>query len=405
MSKEPPLIREELILVRLGEIALKGLNRGKFEQQLFRNIRYRLASLGPVDIVQQHSRVYVRPKDPGMDLDAALLALKDVFGLVSSSKVLCFEASPEAIQREVEAYADHLFADGQAQSFKFEIRRINKNYPSRSYDLACELGDQVLARFPQSARVDVQHPDLCFHLEIREKAYLYHALVPGPKGLPVGVSGKGMLLLSGGIDSPVAGYQMASRGLQLEAIYFHTFPYTSDDALEKVRSLGRILSRYAGQLLLHVVDFTAIQLQLNEDCPEDMLTVVMRRVMLRIAQEVAQKQGAKCLITGESLGQVASQTLEALACTDAVASLPIFRPLIGTDKDATIQLARKIGSFDTSILPYDDCCTIFVAKHPRTHPSLRHAEQAEKNLAIEELVKAGVAACHCERLQASPRKE
>ena len=288
-----------------------------------------------------------------------------------------------------ERYKDYssavLRGEGE-KTFKFETKRVNKLFPLSSYEVSCELGALLLDLFPDRVAVRMESPDVVFNVEIRDKIYLYHDRIPGRAGLPVGMSGRGMLLLSGGIDSPVAGYMMASRGMMLETVYFHTFPYTSQQALDKVRGLALLLAQYAGRLAFHVVDFTEAQLELNEKVPEDMLTVVMRRVMMRVAESLARRRNAKALITGESLGQVASQTMEALMATDSVAELPVFRPLSGLDKNDTISIARSIGTFETSILPYDDCCTVFVSKHPKTHPSLEDAERAEARLDIPSIV-------------------
>ena len=386
---------DELILARLGEIALKKQNRSRFEQQLFQNMRRRLKSEGDFDIIQRDSRIWISPKEGELNTIKVLTAIKDVFGYVSASPVRRFACDLQILKAQVFQLANEIFADAKKRSFKIEVKRINKNFPLRNYELCCELGDLVLENFPDQASVDVHNPDLTFYVEIREYIYLYTEIYPARKGLPVGMSGKGMLMLSGGIDSPVAGYMMASRGMRLEACYFHTFPYTSEKAKDKVVELAKILSRYCGNIKLHIVDFTELQLEINEKTDPEMLTIVMRRMMIRITEAIAKKNGAKCLITGESLGQVASQTLEALQCTDTVASLPIFRPLIGTDKDDTVSIARDIGSFETSILPYDDCCTVFVAKHPKTHPSIEEAEKAEEKLDSAKFVELGLARTDC----------
>lgn len=380
---------DEVVLARLGEIALKGLNRNRFEQQLFQNMKYRLRHEGHFQIVQRDSRIWLQAAEGKLNSSAVLSALKDVFGIVSASPVRRFEADEEVLKHQTVQWAEEIFSDKQPRSFKVEVKRINKQFPKRSYELCCDLGELILERFPDLARVDVKNPDLTFYVEIREYAYLYTEIIPARKGLPVGMGGKGMLLLSGGIDSPVAGYLMASRGMRLECCYFHTHPYTSEEAKNKVIRLAEILSRYCGRLMLHVVDFTELQLEINEKVADELITIVMRRMMLRIAEEIARRREVKCLITGESLGQVASQTLEAIVCTDRVAGMPVFRPLIGTDKDDTCRIARDIGSFETSILPYEDCCTVFVAKHPKTHPSLEEIEKAEAVLNIDRFIELG----------------
>ena len=376
----------ELLLVRIGEITLKGLNRGRFVARLISNMKRRINDLGEFSIVQSHSRIWIHALSGNPPMQEVARRLSSVFGIVSISPAIEFESDWGILVRVVEEYAADVLAGAGRRTFKFETKRVDKSFPLSSYEVSSELGAILLEKFPEQLSVLMHEPDLTFHVEIREKTYIYHETIPGHAGLPVGMSGRGMLLLSGGIDSPVAGYMMASRGMILEAIYFHTFPYTSQKALDKVEKLARILSRFAGRIAFHVVDFTDIQLELNDKVPEDMLTIVMRRVMMRVAEKLAIERNAKALITGESLGQVASQTAEALMTTDIVVDLPIFRPLIGMDKNDTVALARKIGTFETSILPYDDCCTVFVSKHPKTHPSLYDAERAETRIDVEAIV-------------------
>ncbi|HAL74404.1 MAG TPA: tRNA 4-thiouridine(8) synthase ThiI [Clostridiales bacterium] len=386
----------EIILARMGEITLKGLNRGKFEKRLIENISRRLRNFGRFTIEQRQSRLWIEPVGEDADLQGALRAVAKNFGVVSVSPVWCFDGDGTLqndltlIFDKVVEYVSERLADGQPRSFKVESRRSDKRYPMTSPEISARVGEHLLDTFPDLLRVDVHQPDFTIYVEIREHLYLYSQIIKGHKGLPVGMSGQGMLLLSGGIDSPVAGYMMASRGMELQAIYFHAFPFTSDQAKDKVIELARLLTFYTGRIKLHIVDFTDIQLQLRDSCPGEMMTIVMRRMMMRIAARLAESQGCKALITGESLGQVASQTLEALCTTDIVAPMPVFRPLIGLDKDDTIQIARRIGTFETSILPYEDCCTVFVAKHPKTHPSLADAEAAEADLDINSLVEAGL---------------
>ncbi len=376
----------ELLLVRIGEITLKGLNRGRFVARLIGNMKRRIEDLGEFSIEQSHSRIWIHALSGSPSMKEVARRLSSVFGIVSISPALEFESHWETLVRVVEDYASEVLAGAGTMTFKCETKRVDKTFPMSSYEVSSELGAMLLTKFPDQLSVKMLEPDLTFQVEIRDKIYVYHETIPGHAGLPVGMSGRGMLLLSGGIDSPVAGYMMASRGMILEAIYFHTFPYTSQQALDKVEKLAQILARFAGRIAFHVVDFTDIQLELNDQVPEDMLTIVMRRVMMRIAERLATERNAKALITGESLGQVASQTTEALMTTDIVVDLPVFRPLIGMDKNDTIALARKIETYETSILPYDDCCTVFVSKHPKTHPSLADAERAERKLDIEALV-------------------
>ena len=382
-------MKNEQILARLGEIALKGLNRGKFEQRLMANLKRRLNKIGDFKVKQSQSRIWIVPENEFADCDLALKTVTEVFGLVSASKVRAYPATLEALLPAAKDYMnDYLNGKGNLR-FKVESKRGLKSFPMTSPEISAHLGGYLLDNFPQLS-IDVHNPDFILYVDIRDELCLYTDIVPGVKGLPIGTSGKGLLLLSGGIDSPVAGYMMASRGMELEAIYFHTYPYTSDRAKQKVIDLAEILTDYCGRLKLHIVDFTDIQLAIRDNAPQDMMTIVMRRIMMRIAEQVAVKNQARCLITGESLGQVASQTLEALCTTDVVVNMPIFRPLIGTDKDDTVNISKRIGAFDTSILPYEDCCTVFVARHPRTRPSIKVAVAAEAKLDIDALVAEGV---------------
>lgn len=380
---------KKLILARIGEIVLKGLNRNKFEAKLIDNLKRRLKKIGNFEITQSQSRIWIETEDDSIILEEAILLVVKVFGVVSASIAWRFDGTIDDIYYFSKLYISELLAKNPAKTFKVEARRSDKRFPLDSPGICTEVGAFILNEFP-FLTVQVRQPDIMFHVEIRDHLYIYSGKIMGFRGLPVGTAGKGLLLLSGGIDSPVAGFMMASRGLELEAVYFHSFPYTSDRAKEKVIELADLLTAYTGRLRLHIVDFTSIQVELRDKTPGEMLTVTMRRVMMRIAEEIAKKVGAMALITGESLGQVASQTLEALNCTNSVVKMPVFRPLIGMDKDDTVVIARQIGTFETSILPFEDCCTVFVAKHPKTHPSLISAEQCEKDLDIEELVKRGL---------------
>ena len=386
-----------ILLARMGEIALKGLNRGKFERQLMDNMRWRLKEYGAFSIVQSQSRIWIEPKDSNPDIledketaEQVLNAVTQVFGLVSASLVRRVNGDMEDIKKQAVQLTDDILAEHDYKTFKVESKRGNKRFPLASPEICMDVGEVILDAHPELT-VDVHNPDFTIYIEVREDLYVYSGKVEGHRGLPVGTAGKGMLLLSGGIDSPVAGYMMASRGMQLEAIYFHSYPYTSERALEKVKDLARIVSQYSGTILLHVCNFTDIQLNLYKNSPQDMLTITMRRIMFEIAEELANKQGCKCLITGESLGQVASQTIEAIQITnEVVKTMPVFRPLIGLDKEETCNISRRIGAFETSILPYEDCCTVFVAKHPKTHPQRKHIVEAEANLDIAALVQQGV---------------
>ena len=386
-----------VILARMGEVTLKGLNRGRFEAQLMNNLRYRLRSFGKVSIFQSQSRIWIESKEEGNpyfeteeSANELMTAVTQVFGIVSVSLARKFQGDINDIDRNAEEYVKNLLAANPSyKTFKVECKRGNKKFPMNSPMICEEVGAWILEHF-ENLSVDVHNPDFILHVEVRDDNYVYAGKMMGHRGLPVGTAGKGMLLLSGGIDSPVAGYMMASRGMPIDAVYFHSFPYTSEQAKQKVVDLAKIVSRFSGRMNLYIVDFTKIQLDMVKNSPHDMLTIVMRRVMLQIAEQIAKKNDCKCLITGESLGQVASQTLEAISITNEVVDMPILRPLIGMDKEATVKISRDIGAFETSILPYEDCCTIFVAKHPKTHPKHVDIEEAEKNLDIEAMVKQGV---------------
>lgn len=387
---------KNVILARMGEIALKGLNRGKFENNLIQNIRTALSPIGRFSIFQNQSRLWIEDSDFGNpmlnDVEIAnevLLKTSNVIGLVSASLVRKFSGEMEDVYSMSIHYVSELLASNAFASFKIESKRGDKQFPYGSPEICAKVGSVIAENFPD-LKVDVHTPDFILYIEIRDFIYMYSSKTEGHRGLPVGSSGKGLLMLSGGIDSPVAGYMMMTRGMTIDAIYYHSFPYTSDRAKEKVIHLAKILTGFGGKINLHIVNFTDIQLELYKNSPHDMLTVTMRRIMIRIAQIVALKYDCQVLITGDSLGQVASQTLEALVLSDEVSDIPTFRPLVGLDKEFTTQIARRIGTFETSILPYEDCCTVFVAKHPQTHPRKRHIEQAEKDLDITALVEKGV---------------
>ena len=384
---------QKIILARMGEITLKGLNRGKFEKTLLKNIRYHLQQLGAFRVSQSQSRIWIEAAQSASlpdDLEPILQQVAQVFGIVSVSPVWRFDGDMIQLEKMAVTYVRSLLADGCPRSFKVETRRGKKRFGLTSPEISAKIGGAILEAEPERLTVDVHNPDLVIYIEIRDQIFLFSQVIYGQKGLPVGTSGNGLLLLSGGIDSPVAGYMMASRGMTIRAVYFHAFPYTSDNAKEKVIELARLLTIYTGTIHLHIVDFTDIQVSLRDHCPAELLTVIIRRMMMRIADGIAAKHHCQALITGESLGQVASQTLEAINCTEPAAGRPVFRPLIGMDKDDTVQIARRIGTYETSILPYEDCCTIFVAKHPRTRPALAEIEAAEEGLDITALVAAGL---------------
>lgn len=382
---------DKVILVRYGEIILKGLNRPAFEEKLMGNIKKSLYGLGKVDIKRSQARIYIEPQDDAFDFDDAIARLVKVFGIVSLSIARKLPTDFEEIKKSsVELARKHVNSlirksGAGTITFKVEAKRGDKKFPMQSPEISAELGGYLLENIPE-LKVDVHHPDFIFYIEVRENTYIYCDIIPSNGGLPTGTNGKAVLLLSGGIDSPVAGWMMAKRGMEIEAVHFYSYPYTSERARDKVIELARILSRYCYRIKLHIVPFTEIQLEINDKCPEDHLTIIMRRVMMKIAERIARKSGALALITGESLGQVASQTLHSLAVTNAVCELPVFRPLIGMDKNEVIEIARKIETFETSILPYEDCCTVFVARHPKTRPKLDEVEKYEEDLQLEELM-------------------
>ena len=378
-------------LIKYGEIGIKGKNRYLFEDALVRQIKFALKDVeGTFFVHKCHGRVYV-DCEGSYDYEGTVEHLSRVFGIVGICPVVRLEDRGfEALKQDVLAYIEEMYPDKE-RTFKVDARRAKKSYPLNSMEINCELGGVILDAFPQM-RVDVHHPDIRLNVEIREEIYLYSEIIPGPGGMPVGTNGSAMLLLSGGIDSPVAGYMIAKRGVQLEATYFHAPPYTSERAKEKVADLARLISRYAGPIKLHVVNFTDIQLYIYEQCPHEELTIIMRRYMMRIAEHFAKEDGCLGLITGESIGQVASQTMQSLAATNAVCDMPVYRPLIGFDKREIVELSEKIDTYETSIQPYEDCCTIFVAKHPVTKPNLERIEKSEENLdeKMEELVREAI---------------
>ena len=333
---------------------------------------------GIFHVTKEQGRIYVFAEG-AFDYEETVEALKRVFGIFGICPVVVLEDKGyEELAKEVVSYMDHMYPD-KDKSFKVNARRAKKSYPLNSMELNCELGGAVLDAFP-SMRVDVHHPEIMLNVEIRSKIYIYSEIIPGPGGMPIGTNGKAMLLLSGGIDSPVAGYMIAKRGVKIDAVYFHAPPYTSERAKQKVVDLARLVARYSGPIQLHVVNFTDIQLYIYEKCPHDELTIIMRRYMMKIAEHFARENGCLGLITGESIGQVASQTMQSLAATNEVCTLPVYRPVIGFDKQEIVDVSLKIGTYETSILPFEDCCTIFVAKHPVTKPNLNIIKRSEKNL-------------------------
>ncbi|KNY28213.1 tRNA uracil 4-sulfurtransferase ThiI [Pseudobacteroides cellulosolvens] len=383
---------KKVILVRVGEIILKGLNRPVFEEKLVNNIKKSIGSLGKIAVIRSQARIYVEPVEDEYDYNynEAIDRLTRVFGIVSVSPVLKIESDFNVIKEQSAKMVKNLIEKKCYSSFKVEAKRGNKKFPMQSPEISRELGSHIWEN-NQQLKVDVNNPDFIFYVEVRESTYIYSEIIPANGGMPIGTNGKAMLLLSGGIDSPVAGWMIAKRGVEIEAVHFYSYPYTSERAKDKVIELAKILASYCGQIKLHIVPFTDIQLEINDKCPEDELTIIMRRVMMEIAEKIAESVGAMALITGESVGQVASQTIQSLAVTNIVVDMPVFRPLIGMDKNEVIDRARKIGTFETSILPYEDCCTVFVAKHPKTKPRLEKILKSEELLNIEKLVEKAIA--------------
>mgnify|MGYP000931210030 FL=1 len=378
----------EMFLLKLGEMVLKGLNRHSFEDKLQANIHRRLNGLGRFRVYTRQSTTYVEPMEDSCDMDAAWEAMKKVFGVVGLSRARACDKDKDAILRACHEYLDDRLRS--ARTFKVETRRADKTFPMTSIQLSQYVGGELDELYP-NLQVDVHHPELTVYVEIRDYAAFVHANPdPGAGGLPVGINGRAVSLLSGGIDSPVSSYMIAKRGVSLDMVHFFSYPYTSPEAKEKVLELARLLTPWCGRLTVHVVPFTAIQEELRRSCPEEMFTLVMRRFMMRIAQRVAERCGAKALVTGESLGQVASQTMDAMTVTGQVVSIPVLRPVVGMDKEEIVQISRKIGTYDTSILPYEDCCTVFTPRHPRLRPTVEEAEAAEAGLDIEAMVQAAV---------------
>ncbi|WP_342757218.1 tRNA uracil 4-sulfurtransferase ThiI [Kineothrix sedimenti] len=374
-------------LIKYAEIGVKGKNRYIFEDALVQQIKYAVKRCeGEFKVYRTEGRIYVEALSE-FDFDEVVDNLKTVFGISGICPVVYVEDEGfEKLGKDILKYIGEVYPE-KDKTFKVCARRARKNYPLTSMEINSEMGGVILDNCPEM-RVDVHKPDIMLHIEIREKIYIYSEIIPGPGGMPVGTGGKAMLLLSGGIDSPVAGYMIAKRGVKIDAVYFHAPPYTSERAKQKVVDLAKLVSRYTGPIYLHVINFTDIQLYIYEKCPHEELTIIMRRYMMRIAEKIAQETECLGLITGESIGQVASQTLQSLAATNEVCTMPVYRPLIGFDKMEIVEISEKINTYETSILPYEDCCTIFVAKHPVTKPNLNIIKKHEENLEekIDELV-------------------
>lgn len=378
---------KKVILVKNGEIVLKGLNRSTFEDILIKNMRRRLASVGQFTFRKSQSTIVAEPVDDDIDFDEAVSQVSRVFGIVGFSVAAVCEKDIEEIKRTtLEFLGDDL---RHVRTFKVNGKRSDKKFPMTSPEIAAEVGAHILSNI-HPLKVDVHEPELTVTVEVRDQVLIHGNQRKGAGGLPIGSSGKAALLLSGGIDSPVAGYMMAKRGLMLDAVHFVSPPYTSKRAELKVHALAKLVARYAGRIKLYIVPFTEIQEAIKDHCPEDMFTLIMRRLMMRIAQQIAVGDGCKALITGESLGQVASQTIDALHCTNAVATVPVFRPLIGMDKDEIIDIARRIDTFETSLQPFEDCCTVFTPKHPKTRPTVEMLEEAEAQFDFAPLIERAV---------------
>lgn len=378
-------------LIKYAEIGVKGKNRFLFEDALVAHIRHALKRLDGDFIVSKESgRIYATAESE-YDFDEVVESLSRIFGIAAICPMVQVEDNGyEDLKQQVLSYVDQYYEDKQF-TFKVNARRGNKRYPVNSEQINRDLGEVILHTFPET-KVDVHKPEVMLHVEVRNKINIYSKIIPGPGGMPVGTNGKAMLLLSGGIDSPVAGYMIAKRGVKIDAVYFHAPPYTSERAKEKVIDLAKLVSRYSGPVHLHIVNFTDIQLYIYDKCPHEELTIIMRRYMMRIAEYLAGEAGAQALITGESIGQVASQTMQSLAATDAACTIPVFRPVIGFDKQEIVDVSEKIGTYETSVLPFEDCCTIFVAKHPVTKPSIKMIERSEEKLEekIDELVETAI---------------
>ena len=378
-------------LIKYAEIAIKGKNRYIFEDALVDQIKYQLRDVeGTFKIVKEMGRIFVYAQSE-FDYEETIEALKRVFGIYGICPAIVLEDEGfEALSKEVAEYVKQVYGDRKL-TFKVNTRRNKKSYPMQSMEVSSALGGVILDACP-NMKVDVHHPHVFVNVEIRNKIYLYSENIPGPGGMPLGTNGSAMLLLSGGIDSPVAGYMIAKRGVKIDAVYFHAPPYTSERAKQKVVDLARLVARYSGPIRLHVVNFTDIQLYIYDKCPHEELTIIMRRYMMKIAEQFAKADGCMALVTGESIGQVASQTIHSLAATNEVCTMPVFRPVIGFDKQEIVDVANKINTYETSILPYEDCCTIFVAKHPVTKPNIEIIRRSEQKLQekIEDMVKEAV---------------
>ncbi len=375
---------KEVLLIKLGEVVLKGLNRRGFEDVLLKNIRMSLKKVGNFSVSISQSTIYVLPVDDKSDIDNAVEKISKIFGIAAFSRACAAQKNMDDIKLKAQEYLKDKLEF--AKTFKVESKRADKRFPMKSPEISAEIGGHILEKFP-NIKVDVHNPDVTIMVEIRESgAYISADVFAGAGGLPVGTADKAMVLISGGIDSPVAAWMMAKRGVQLKAIHFASPPYTSPRAEQKVHELLERVSLYSGSIELITVPFTEIQENIKNKCPEEFFTIIMRRIMMQIAQRIALDYNCKALITGESLGQVASQTMHAIACTQEPLTMPVFRPLIGMDKDEIVSISRKINTFEISIQPYEDCCTVFTPKHPKTKPILKYVKQAESTVDFKPLI-------------------
>ncbi len=391
---------KEIILCKYGEIALKGANRSSFEKLLVGELKFRASHCGQFGISRSQGVIYITPKDEQADIDAMFEAAASSFGIIALGRAAECHKNMEAILETARTYLPRFLAD--KKTFKVEAKRSDKTFPLKSPEISAQVGGAVLSACPH-LRVNVKSPDVTVLVEVRENyAYVHAGQTRGAGGIPIGSGGRGMLLLSGGIDSPVAGYMMAKRGVKIEAIHFESFPYTSQRAKEKVLDLAGLMTKYTGGMNVHVISLTHIQEELNARCEEDYFTLLLRRFMMVISQRLAEKYDCRALITGESLGQVASQTMEAIAVTDAMATMPVFRPCIGLDKEEIVAISRRIGTFETSIQPYEDCCTVFTPRHPKTRPDAASVAAEAAKLDFEALVEEALASETVERIQYKP---
>ena len=379
---------KEIILVKNGELALKGLNRNTFEDALVKNIKRRLSKIMEIEITKSQSTIMIEPLSERPNMEEAEIAISKIFGIAGYSRAAVSEKDMQKILNVADEYLKETLEE--SNTFKVEAKRSDKKFPLKSPEICREAGGYLLKKHPH-LRVDVHNPDVIVTIEVRDKyAFIRGNQKKGAGGMPVGTAGKASIMISGGIDSPVAAYMMAKRGLVLDAVHFASPPYTSDRAEQKVHELLEKVSEYSGHMNLYVVPFTEIQEHIKDDCPEELFTIIMRRMMMRIAEIITKREDGRAIITGESLGQVASQTLPAIACTDAVATIPVLRPLIGMDKDEIVKISRKIDTFDISIQPYEDCCTVFTPKHPRLKPDINMVLEAESALKMDELIERAV---------------